>query len=103
MATHVFNTRKILILSLLMVGLMPLFSQNVAISDDDSYVADTKAMLDVKSTTKGMLVPRVALVSTTNPIADTKPNGLLVWNTLAGTYSVGYYFWNGTTIILPSC
>ena len=29
--------------------------QNVAITDDNTYVADPSAMLDVKSLTKGML------------------------------------------------
>ncbi len=34
-------------------------SQSIAITDDNGYSADASAMLDVKSITKGMLVPRL--------------------------------------------
>lgn len=72
-------------------------AQNVAITDDDTYTAEQSAMLDVKSDDKGMLIPRVALVNQTDPIASAKAIGLLVWNTnTSGNYlSVGFYFWNG--------
>lgn len=56
------------------------------------------AMLDITSTNKGMLVPRVSITSDTNPISGTKPNGLLVWNTNASYKTgIGFYFWNGST------
>jgi len=73
-------------------------AQNIAITDLDGYTPASSAMLDVYSTTKGMLVPRVALVSTVSPISGTKTQGLLVWNTsTSGTYpQVGFYFWNGS-------
>lgn len=70
--------------------------QNVAITDDETYSANSAAMLDIKSETKGLLIPRVPLSGNNTPIAGTKPEGLLVWNTLQGTYSIGYYYWNGT-------
>ncbi|MCK4664407.1 MAG: tail fiber domain-containing protein [Bacteroidales bacterium] len=92
------NWRKALIL-IFVIGIFSYNSnsQNIAITDDDGYSPDASAMLDVKSTTKGMLVPRVALVTTVNPIGGTKPEGLLVWNTsTSGTYDTpGFYFWNG--------
>ncbi len=73
-------------------------AQNVAITDDDGYTVDAAAMLDVKSVNKGFLVPRVALVSTTDPVSVTKPAGLLVWNTsTSGTYpDQGFYYWSGS-------
>jgi len=73
-------------------------AQNVAITDDDSYTVDAAAMLDVKSVNKGFLVPRVALVSTTDPVSVTKPPGLLVWNTsTSGSYpDPGFYYWSGS-------
>ncbi|MCD6566254.1 MAG: hypothetical protein J7K53_09965 [Bacteroidales bacterium] len=75
-----------------------LFAQNVAITDDDGYTVNAAAMLDVKSVNKGLLVPRVALVSTTDPISVTKPAGLLVWNTsTSGSYpDPGFYYWSGS-------
>ncbi|MBN1187661.1 MAG: tail fiber domain-containing protein [Bacteroidales bacterium] len=77
---------------------MPANAQNVTITDDDGYSPDENAMLDVKSVDKGMLVPRVALISTTSPISGTIPVGLLVWNTsTSGLYPIpGFYFWNGS-------
>jgi hypothetical protein len=75
-------------------------SAQVGINTDNS-APDNSAMLDVKSTTKGFLPPRVALtaINSANPV--TAPaTGLLVYNTAsAGTppnnVIVGYYYWNG--------
>lgn len=60
---------------------------------------DANAALDVTSTDKGVLIPRIALVSATNPISSTKPAGLMVYNTsTTGTYATpGLYIWDGTT------
>ncbi|MCK4664409.1 MAG: tail fiber domain-containing protein [Bacteroidales bacterium] len=96
--TKTMNLKKTLIL-IFVIGIFSSnsISQNIAITDDDGYSPDASAMLDVKSLTKGMLVPRVALITTVNPIGGTKPDGLLVWNTsTSGTYDIpGFYFWNG--------
>ncbi|MCK4663467.1 MAG: tail fiber domain-containing protein [Bacteroidales bacterium] len=91
------NLKSLMIIVFLLGFSINLISQNIAITDDDGYSPNTSAMLDVKSTTKGMLVPRVALVTTVDPIGGTKPDGLLVWNTsTSGTYDTpGFYFWNG--------
>ena len=65
-------------------------AQNVTITDDQNYTADTSAMLDVKSTTKGMLIPRV---TTTQRNAIYQPaTGLLVYD----TDSSSFFFFNGT-------
>ncbi len=72
-------------LIILILGALIVQAQ-VAISTDGTD-PDNSAMLDVKSTNKGMLVPRVALIGVENPISGTKPEGLLVWNTsTAGDY-----------------
>jgi len=61
--------------------------QNVAITDDDGYSPHSSAMLDVKSTTKGFLAPRL---TTTQQNAISGPEtGLLIFNTTVGKYS--YY------------
>jgi Protein of unknown function (DUF1566) len=67
----------------------------------DNSLPDNSAMLDVKSTNKGLLPPRVALtaLNSTNPI--TAPAvGLLIYNTApAGiapnNVTAGYYCWGG--------
>lgn len=62
---------------------------------------DASAVLDVTSTNKGMLIPRVALVNVTNtttPISS-PIKGLMVWNTnttVTGGAGEGFYYFNGT-------
>lgn len=65
-------------------------SQNIAITDDDTYTANSSAMLDVKSLTKGMLVPRLTSVQR-NAISN-PATGLLVFD----TDFLSFYYFNGT-------
>jgi trimeric autotransporter adhesin len=76
------------------------FAQNVGIG---TTIPSPSAILDVSSTNKGVLLPRVSLTS----IGDTLtiPNaalGLIVYNTNVGmtgstfTDKTGYYVWNGS-------
>lgn len=66
-------------------------AQTVSVTDDDSYTPESSAMLDVKSTDKGMLIPRV---STTERDAISSPaEGLFVYD----TDEKCFYFYNGTT------
>ena len=71
-------------------------SQNVAINNDGSQ-PNASAMLDIKNANKGLLIPRVSLVSETD--ASTIPSpvvSLLVYNTNAALpEGAGFYFWNG--------
>jgi hypothetical protein len=57
---------------------------------------DASSMLDISSSNKGLLIPRVELQSTTDVISIATPaNSLLVFNTVAlGDVSVGYYYWS---------
>jgi hypothetical protein len=74
-------------------------AQKVVVSDDAGYssVANS-AVLDVNSTSKGFLMPRIALASLTDQTTVASPaTGLMVYNTGAGTLSEkGVYYWNGT-------
>ncbi|MGS2764706.1 hypothetical protein ACVBDU_20750, partial [Sinomicrobium sp. M5D2P9] len=57
---------------------------------------DNSAQLDVVASDKGMLIPRVALTSSTDAmtIANGNVNSLLVFNTTtAADISPGYYYW----------
>jgi hypothetical protein len=67
------------------------FAQSLAINTDGS-TANTSALLDVKSTTKGMLIPRMSKVQR-NAIA-TPANGLMVYVNAPDT--VGLCFYDGT-------
>lgn len=62
-----------------------------------------KAALEINSTTSGMLIPRVALTSTSDITTVTNPNGgalvcgTLVYNTGASTLTKeGFFYWNGS-------
>jgi len=73
-------------------------AQTVVVTDDPSYTTgNASAMLDIKSTTKGVLIPRVTLTaSLSNASPLTSPaTGLLVYNEGANQ-PVGFYFWNGS-------
>lgn len=93
------GTFRVLTLAVLLtLSSVNIFAQSGAAINATGSAADPSAMLDVSAADKGVLIPRVALVSTTNPISVAKPDGLLVWNTsTTGTYATpGYYYWNGT-------
>jgi hypothetical protein len=74
------------------------FSQNAGICADGATSANAAAGLDVNFTTKGLLIPRVALVSTTSSTPLTlRVAGILVYNTLTvDDVRPGLYFNNGT-------
>ncbi|MBL0182314.1 MAG: hypothetical protein IPP96_08455 [Chitinophagaceae bacterium] len=67
-------------------------SQSLSINTDGS-TANTSALLDVKSTTKGLLLPRMTKAQK-NAIT-TPATGLLVYQTSPD--SVGFHYYNGTT------
>lgn len=72
------------------------FSQNVAINTTGA-LPNASAMLDVVSTNKGFLMPRVALTSTTDAVTVPAPaNWLMVFNTAnVSDVTEGMYYWNG--------
>jgi hypothetical protein len=73
------------------------FSQNAGISPAGAVAPDAAAGLDVNFNTKGLLIPRVALTSTTSfaPLA-THVAGMMVYNTVTiGDVTPGFYYNNG--------
>jgi hypothetical protein len=70
---------------------------NVGINDNNSS-PKASAMLDVYSTSKGMLIPRLALTSTTTAAPVTSPEtSLLIYNTATtGDVTPGYYYWDAS-------
>jgi len=70
-----------------------LSSQNVVVTNDDNYIPDASAMLDVKSATKGLLIPR--LTATERGNISSPATALLVYQT-DGT--PGYYYNAGTAV-----
>ena len=69
--------KKLLILPFLLFSLIA-FSQNVAINSDGS-APDNSAALDIKTTTKGMLIPR--MTQTERNAIVSPANGLFIYQT----------------------
>ncbi len=70
-----------------------LFSQNVGINAT-GVNPDNSAMLDIVSSDKGILIPRVNIANLSTAAPVTAPsNSLLVFNTNATT-GQGYYYWD---------
>lgn len=83
------STFLFLIVGLLLFTL-DIKAQNIAITDDNLHVADPSAMLDIKSTTKGLLIPRLLTESrlAINPAAI----GLLVYDIDESSF----YYYDGS-------
>jgi hypothetical protein len=91
--------RKLLLLLVICTTVFTGFAQVVGIG---TTTPDPAAQLDVTSTNKGFLPPRVALTATNvaSPVTI-PPTGLLVYNTATAgvspyNVSPGYYYWNGS-------
>ena len=75
-------------------------AQGVGINAD-GLAPDPSAMLDVRSSNKGLLIPQVALSGTAdNTTIASAATSLLIYNTAtAGTapanVTPGYYYWDG--------
>lgn len=82
--------KKILFAIVLLFFLSGLFAQNVGINDDGSE-PDASAILDVNSTSKGILIPRMTQAQR-NLISE-PATGLMVYQT---DETAGFYYFNGT-------
>jgi len=83
---------KVLLLLFLLLSVGKVFSQGVAINEDGSS-SDNSAILDIKSTTKGLLFPRMTTVQ--RDAISSPVEGLQIYNLTSGC--VDYF--NGTTWI----
>jgi hypothetical protein len=75
------------------------YAQNVGINSTGA-TPHASAMLDIASTDKGLLAPRVSLTSTssTSPISTTPADGLLVYNlATTGDVTPGFYYYSTAT------
>ena len=81
---------KILIPIFLFASVLSLNAQNIAITDEDTYTADASAMLDIYSTSKGLLVPRITTIEM--GLISSPATGLMVFN----TNDNNFYYYNGT-------
>jgi hypothetical protein len=76
-------------------------AQSVAINNDAS-LPTLGSMLDIKSSSKGLLIPRIGLSGTDDILTvPNRPEGLLVYNTAStaggNTVAPGFYYWDGAS------
>jgi len=87
--------KTILIFLLSFFSLMVSTAQNVGINSSGA-APDASSMLDVASTNKGVLIPRVDIDDlTTEAPVSSATTSLLVYNTNTTT-GPGYFYWDGT-------
>ncbi len=95
------RTLQLQLLLLLLLLLLPtfLFSQSVGVGAS-TFTPNPSAILDISSSSKGLLIPRVNLLSTTDVITIPNPaNSLLVYNLSATMSDGGIGFWYYNTSI----
>ena len=87
--------KKLFIITFILLCANYIFAQNVGINSDGS-APDPSAILDIKATDAGLLIPRVDLddASTATPITS-PATGLMIYNQ-GGDETDGFYFWNGS-------
>lgn len=85
---------KTLITAILLISTVWVKAQNVVIAESESE-ADPSALLDVQSTSKGMLLPR--LTEQQRTLIESPATGLLVYQSDA---IEGFYFFDGTKWVL---
>jgi len=73
------------------------FSQNIGINTTGAS-PDASALLDISSTNKGVLLPRITLSGTSDVVTIVSATtSLMVYNTATiSDVTPGYYYWNGT-------
>jgi len=74
-------------------GYLTTFAQNVGINSDGS-VPNSSAMLDVSSTTKGLLIPRMTQSQRDLIPTSASTTGLLIYQT---NNTPGFYFYNSSS------
>jgi len=89
------KTKILISISLLLFASYTLKAQ-VKIGDNPNTI-NTNSLLELESTTKGFLPPRVTLTNifSASPLTAPIPAGMLIYNNSGGSVLKGYYFWNG--------
>jgi hypothetical protein len=89
------------VLKLLFLGILTFLAHSidaqVKVGNNPTSIT-ASAILDVESTSKGVIFPRIALTGPADQTTISSPaTGLLVYNTgSGGLIPSGYYYWNGT-------
>lgn len=93
-STSYIHGMKNILISMFLLLLLPIYGQ-VGIGTD---TPDASSILELSSSNKGVLFPRIALTNTTTASPVTAPaTGLLIFNTsTVADVLPGFYYWNGS-------
>jgi len=102
MRTTVFFKRLLLIqirsaFGLILFAILPsTLAAQVKLGNNPATI-DANSLLELESTDKGILIPRVTLndASTEDPLSAIVPEGMLIYSD-GGTEDDGFYYWDGT-------
>ena len=91
------NKKFLILLTLLLSGFSVVSLAQVKITDGVDMTMNANSLLELESINRGLLIPRVALVSLdqADPLTDPVPAGMLVYST-GGSVPDGFYYWNGS-------
>jgi len=91
------NKMSMILITLLLYGLSVTSVAQVKITDGVDLTMDANSLLELESVNRGLLIPRVALVSLDqpDPLTDPVPTGMLVYST-GGSVPDGFYYWNAS-------
>ncbi len=90
-----FLTESILLIFLF--SLSPEARSQVKITDGSDPAMNANSFLELESTGKGLLIPRVPIndMSLVAPLTTPVPVGMMVYS-LGGAVQDGFYYWNGS-------
>lgn len=74
-----------------------MLNAQVKVTDGAVLTIDPNSLMELESTNKGLLIPRIALndLNQPSPLTAPVPAGMLIYST-GGSVTDGFYFWNGT-------
>ncbi len=87
--------KKVLALCVVMLGTLCMQAQVKIGNNPDNM--DSNALLEMETTNKGLLAPRIAIndVNSASPLIAPVTAGMIVYSQ-GGTVANGFYFWNGS-------
>ena len=93
----ILNKYKPILFTFLFSAFYTFSEAQVKITDGSDVSIGSNSLLELESTNKGLLIPRVALNSLIlpTPLVAPVPEGMQVYS-LGGTVTDGFYYWNGT-------
>ena len=91
------NKMFLILLTFLLSGFFVISQAQVKITDGVNPTMNANSLLEMESTNKGLLIPRMAInnLNQADPLTAPVPTGMLVYST-GGLIPDGFYYWNGT-------